>query len=202
MSPLADCLPTFTKVTQTSLPGDTVYGVFSLKNEVLLGRKTNNTMTKYNFSHKKYQMVWEKPAPEEMKYSCSKFISATGDIILCDIEESVTHIYRGDLVLKAIHNFDDMVLQAVGNNRLTYSLYDDDAKTVVDVYTMNQEFVHRMILPKSKSSSSLSVCAVPGSGNIIVIDSENRCLDVFLATGEVNAPTKVWTIFPPPTTYH
>ena len=202
MSPLADCIPLLNKVSYTSVPDNAVYGAFSFTNEVLFGRKDTNTMSKYNFANKKYQMIWDKPAPAKMKYDCSKFISSTGDIILCDIDESVTYIYSSDLELKAKHKLDDMVLQAVGNDRLMYSVYDDDGQTVVDVYTMNQEFEHRMILPKSKDSSSLSVCAVPGSGNITVTDSENSCLDVFLATGEVNAPTKVWTIFPPHTTYH
>ena len=180
MSPFADYasgLPTLTQVSHTTLPGDVVFAPFSFTNEVLFGRENTNTMTKYKFMHKTYQVIWDKASPEGMAHDCRKFISPAGDIILCNMEEAVIHIYSGHLKLKAIHTLGDMVLQAVTHDKLLYERYDEDGRTVVDVYTMDQEFVHRIHLPKSKDSSSLSVCVVPGSGgNVMVTDSENNCL--------------------------
>ena len=178
-------LPTVTQQASCDLPPDSSCNIgLGLTNEVLVGRRDTETITKYNFCDT-LTVIWEKTSPQEMKYYCEKFITGSGDIILHNCK-TATHLYTSDLVLQSQHVVGgDMLLLSVTTDTL---LYRDkhDGQFAVDIYNMRHEKMDRLRPPLGREwKYLLAVCVVGDSGNVMVTDQDNKWLDVFSAGGTI-----------------
>ena len=181
-------LPTVTQQALCHLPADSDNDIgFGPTDEFLVGRRNNNTITKYQCSADSVlTTVWEKPAPAGMGYNCYKYITGpSGEIVLHAWSSSfTTGIYSSNLILKADHAAHGL-LYAVTSSRLLY--IGMDGEWVVDIYNLQGDTrMHRLAPPPGTVwSYALSVVVVHDSGNVMVVDGTSKTLDVFSATGTI-----------------
>ena len=189
---IAGVLPTLTQQASCHLPADSNYNIgFGTTDEFLVGRKNNNTITKFQCSDSVLTTIWEKPVPAGVPYYSYKFITdPSGDIVLYDWG-STTGIYSSDLsVLKADHAAPGR-LSAVTSSSLLYNVRDDGGWITVDIYNLQGDRTQRLAPPPGRTWYNPSVVAVDDTGDVMVADFHSRRLiDVFSATGTIISHTR------------
>ena len=172
-------MPDITQLSAAKLPGDALDPGFSLSNKILVG---TTRIAKYMFktSDNTYEKLWNRTVFGEMDFTSQKFMLSNGTIILDDPFTMLT--YSSELALNSTYkSTGTMTLMAVNDDHMVYQHHNQD---LLDVYGMKVKSLFKLPKTGVLKWGSLTVCFIPHSRNIVVVEGGNQKLEIYSPRGK------------------